>query len=390
MDADIVKLKNSQNIVPVNIANKETYYSDLSNIENSWTGRMDAQISNTFFHEAIQLIINSIDLFERGIFDCAFYSLRQALEVSMTLTYLIEGTEEKKEVELSKWKEQGHFPMYGAMVKALEKDQSVYADIKDCMKDYFSELESSKKKLNKYVHKQGFSTFYVSKNHAFNQSKSRDKFVEEFEGHLKKCIGAVAVLRLTVDPFPILLMDEEIYRRTGDMMTFQYNEDFVEKYIGKSNIESYKKTEFYSTMYDSFMQDEAKSDEVANVVKDQFIDKSKVDEILKQKHLLSHHDLAAVFLASFSDKVAKIYSIGGMHMYFTTTKSKRDSWSYSGLDFKQFKESKNPFNMKYDEAFISCVDFLGDTNFIEHNFIFSKKEIIELEELVNTHNRVDG
>ncbi|OEK05642.1 hypothetical protein BFP71_17175 [Roseivirga misakiensis] len=383
---EFVKHRNSQNILPLDIENKESYYLDLLNIENSWTGRLDAQVSNTFFLESIQLIINSIELFERGYFDCAFYSLRQSLEVSLTIAYLIDGAGEKREEELSKWKEQGRFPMYSAMVKTLEKNESVYREIREFMKEYFLQLELTKKKLNKYVHKQGFSTFYTSKNHPFNKSKSRTKFVKEYEGHLIKCIGAIAVMRLTIDPFPILLMDKEIYRRTGDILTFQYSNSFVEKYIGIKNIEAYKKTEFYRAFQNSIMEEDAKSDVVVKVVKEQFIDKSRIDEIFEQQHLLSNHDFAAVILAGFSSKVANVYSIGGLNKYFTTTDSKRESWSFNGLDFKKFDENHCPYNMKYDKAFISRVYLLGDTNYLEHNTMFDKKEILKLKSLIEKYN----
>jgi len=52
--------------------------------------------------------------------------------------------------------------------------------------------------------------------------------------------GAIAVFRLAVDPFPLLLADEAIYNRTGQLMTEGYAEDFIEKYIGINHIEAYK------------------------------------------------------------------------------------------------------------------------------------------------------
>ena len=89
--------KENQNIVPILVPNKEEYYRDLMNIENSWTGRVDAFIANTFVLEAVQLIINSIALFEKGYFDCAYYALRQSLETSTTMVYLTESDDEHRE-----------------------------------------------------------------------------------------------------------------------------------------------------------------------------------------------------------------------------------------------------------------------------------------------------
>jgi len=160
MTFDFTEYRETKGLVPLKIENKEKYYTDLINLEESWTGRMDAQISNTFILEAVQLIINSITLFEQGYFDSSFYSLRQSLEVSTTMTYLIDNDEQNRKDELAKWKAQSRFPMYSQMIKMLESNESVFSDIKEKMADYFGQLNLTKQKLNKYVHKQGFNTFY--------------------------------------------------------------------------------------------------------------------------------------------------------------------------------------------------------------------------------------
>lgn len=75
----------NQFISPIEIKNKEKYYYDLDNILYSNISRIDDLNSNLFFHEAGKLISNAILLFEKGYFDCAFYSLRQSLELSVTI-----------------------------------------------------------------------------------------------------------------------------------------------------------------------------------------------------------------------------------------------------------------------------------------------------------------
>ena len=97
----------------------------------------------------------------------------------------------------------------------------------------------------------------------------------------------------------------------------------------------------------------------------------------KQKHLLEQHDLVAVVLCDFSVVVSKVYCIGGMHMYFSSTKSKRDSWDMSGLDFKNFQENTENYNMKYDEAYMSTIELYNEVYFIEHNREFNSDEITE-------------
>ena len=66
-------------LTPVKLPKKDEFYAAISEIEHNFTGRMDAWFANTFILEASQLLINSIELFELGYFDCAYYSLREAM-----------------------------------------------------------------------------------------------------------------------------------------------------------------------------------------------------------------------------------------------------------------------------------------------------------------------
>ena len=78
------------------------------------------------------------------------------------------------------------------------------------MPEFFSDAKDLSAALNKYVHKQGLRHFYISRNHPMNQNKSQEAFISDFQYYLEKCIGVVAVMRLAIDPFPVLLMDDEI------------------------------------------------------------------------------------------------------------------------------------------------------------------------------------
>lgn len=70
--------------------------------------------------------------------------MRQSLEVSTTMTYLIDNEEELRKEELKKWKSQSNFPMYSKMLKILEQNHSAFSDIKKKMTRYFEELNLTK------------------------------------------------------------------------------------------------------------------------------------------------------------------------------------------------------------------------------------------------------
>lgn len=388
MSFDFTNYKETENIVPTKLKEKEQYYLDLMNIEHSWTGRIDAMFSNEFFREAVQLIINAITLFEKGYFDCAFYSLRQSLEISTIIVYFVDDSETNRNQGLRKWKNQERFPMHNQMIAELQKRNGVFADIKEKMALYFEDIEEAKRKLNKYVHKQGFDKFYVSRSHPLNRNKDQDKLNADFEKYLIKSMGAIAVFRLAIDPFPLLLADESIYKRTGQLMTEGYSDVFIEKYIGIDHIEAYKKTDLYKSHYDTIITEDEMLPSVVDVVKHDYIDRTKIDEIISQKHLLSNHDLVAVSLISYSEKIAKVYCIGGFHWYLTNNQTKRKKTAWSSEDFTIFKNANVKYNLNYDEAFLSYISVSEEDYYIEHNEEFTENEIAELDKISTTHNTI--
>lgn len=376
MTFDYTNYRETDNLVPIKLDDKEQYYSDLTNIEHSFTGRVDVMFLNQFLAETVQLVINAIVLFEKGYFDAAFYSLRQSLEISTTSMYFADDTEENRKQELRKWRNQDWFPMNNQMLKTLHQRNDVFSDVKKNMSEYFEEIEEIKGRMNKYVHKQGWDKFYISRKNNFSQTTkdkeiSLKKMISDFEESLVKTMGAIAISRLVIDPMPLLLMDESIYNRTGQMMSEAYREGFIEKYIGTENIEDYKKTELYKSHYDYFMTEEEMLPAVVDVVKSQYVDRFKISEITSQNHLLSQHDRIAVTLFLFSEKIVKIYCLGGFLWYFTNADSKRTRTSWSSEDLKI---SNDKMNIPYDEVFLSHIKIEKEDYYIEHNEELSEEE----------------
>ncbi|NGT50503.1 teicoplanin resistance protein VanZ [Clostridium perfringens] len=383
---DFYEMQMKENIKSCNINRKYEFLDAIWNLKESWTGRIDANIVNIFIQEAAQMIINAISVFEQGYFDCAYYSLRQALEIATTMVYLVDIEYEKREDKLSDWKNQRRFPMDNKMKEYLSKNGYIFADMKQNMSIYFEAVENKRKSYNKYVHKQGFKYLYVSRWSMRNQEHIINEEIQTFEEDVIFCIGTVAVMRLAIDPFPILLMDEEIFYRTGDTMTLPYSIEFIEKYIGIDVIEQYKKTNVYKNHYDYIYQEERKSVAVADVVKNQYIDISKLKEILEQVHLLNGNDIVAVKIVELLPHISKVYCEGGLLWYFTNNKTKRKKQSWEGNNFQRFKENTIKYNMVYDEAYISCLKTQGETFFIEHNNKLNENDISLIEKLENEFN----
>jgi len=101
-----------------------------------------------FFEEASQLLVNAIRLFRIGYFDCAFYSLRQTLELSIGTIYLTENPEKKGD-----WQSLKSGFESNTMPKELKNKNNPFKDITEKMPAFFNKIRSTQKAIHKYVHK---------------------------------------------------------------------------------------------------------------------------------------------------------------------------------------------------------------------------------------------
>lgn len=84
------------NIKPLSLPKANEYLEDLYELRLSESGLL-AEVNPFFFiNEACQLLANSVKLFELGYFDCAFYSVRQAIEISLSGLYLFSNPDKIK------------------------------------------------------------------------------------------------------------------------------------------------------------------------------------------------------------------------------------------------------------------------------------------------------
>lgn len=374
-----IEFRKKEHIRPVKLPNKEKFYYDLENIEHSWSGRADVMsLGNTFIMEAEQQLINALELFEQGYFDCAYYSLRSAVDVSTTIVFLADMPESDRESYLSKWKATEDFPMQGQMLKMLSAHGDAFVDMRQQMPEFFSDAKVLSAELNKYVHKQGFQHFYVSRNHPINMNKSPERFIAEFECYFKKCAGVVAVMRLAIDPFPVLLMDEEILYRCYDSVTDPYTVDFVAEYIGQETLDTYKTTARYIGMYKFFMDLEKKNEAVFNIVKNQYIDSQSKELILSQLYLMSKTDIISALAVFACEKIVKVYLDKSLQWYYTDRHTNRKAYSWSSATLSDFLKAENALNQAYDEAYISVFTFDEDVYLLEHNEPLDDSDVIHI------------
>lgn len=367
------------NISKLELPDDDQYKYDIDNIYMADIGNLNALHSNQFFQEACQLIINSINLYKLGYFDAAFYSLRQAIEVSIEIIYINSDKE-----RLNAWRRQEDGFESGKMKRYLEEKEPIFKDVRTKMKLYFDSLFAKRRKNDKYIHKQGFKTFYTTYKQSVNKS-TNDKYREivkaDYIDMLESTIGAVAIYRLIFDPLPVLLMEEEIAYRSPDFLTEAYSEKFVKKYIGSKNLELYKSTEIYQGYKEDLLSREKQSQAVFDIIHFQYFDTKALEVINKQLHLLSLQDKIAFFIYSLSTKTSCVI-VDGWIEYFSDVKIDQAE-TVLGEDVYQDLFISDNFNYEHTKFFISRIKINDKYTIIKHVAQFSPEEKYNLMILAN-------
>lgn len=223
-----------------NLPDSDEYIYAINNIQMATTGFINAMESNKFFAEACQMIINAIKLYQDGYFDCAFYSLRQSIELSIGTIFLNANPDKYRNWnKLEKGFESGNMARYLA-----DKEPS-FKEVREKLCDYFDNLHELKKQIDKYVHKQGYKSFHISFQRVYGDLliQKEKALLKFFEKSLRACIGAVAIYRFIIDPLPLALADEDLLMRSGDFITQPYSINFIKEYIGDNVVDKLKTTQ---------------------------------------------------------------------------------------------------------------------------------------------------
>lgn len=374
MDEDKWLLKDIRwSVRPIHLPDSEEYLYDLENISMATVGVLGSLESNRFFEEASQMIANSIQMFQQGYFDAAFYSLRQSIETSIGTLYLTANPD-----KMQAWNKLEPGFESGKMAKYLRANEPVFMDMASKMQPFFDKVREVQQDSNKYVHKQGYKTFYVTKRITYSDDRLKkvyDRIQDDFVQILKGAIGAVAVYRLAIDPLPVLLMDEDIRLRTGDLLTEPYSQDFVDKYIGQDAIDSYKRTDLYLSHKEFFLQNEKQNDAIYMLIHYQIVDRKHKELIMEQIHLLSLHDRIAFFYAVMSPNISRVF-IEGVFSYTTDTKPKNTSMTIGESYYTGIFENQPDYNVQFDGgSFISRFKVGDEFSYVESNEPLSEPEI---------------
>lgn len=359
------------NIKPLSLPRANEYLEDLNSLRFSDSGILTEVNPFFFINEACQLLANSVKLFESGYFDCAFYSIRQALEVSISGLYLFSNPEKMK-----RWRNLENGFELGTMVPELNSRKEEFAEIKDLFSDFFEKIKNDKILMNKYVHKQGYKSLYFHYNSIYVNSKPEriTSLTNDFISILHDTIAAVAIYRLVIDPYPILMHDEDIVSRMPDLMAEPFPKSFIEKYISDEYLERYKKSKIYKGYYEYFKAKPVQNEAVYALIHWQIFARKDYNLIMEQKELLSLHDKEAVDLIMSSLKIGSVI-IDGCIDYSSETKLKDSSLIIGDAYYSKIFEGQKDYNVVHKNDYISRFNLNDSMTYIKHNNVLEEEEI---------------
>lgn len=346
------------------------------------TGRSDAFFCNAFLAEAIQLIQNSIFLYEDGYFECAFYSLRESYEIFGTMLYVENG-----EDKLSDWKKKKWIPSASDIRKDMSNRKTKdfiegYKEIRECLKNYFSKYEKLINKSNKIIHKQGYDTFYT-----YRMQKKFDIRKEQklFLNILKYSIGMGILLLAVLDPISIALADDKIERKIPyDLVTEAFDYSYFEKILGQKDIfPKILKTKFYKKFVSQFQDKEEMNEGIYNVIRNYFWNVARLEEIQKQKDMLSSIQLYELEILKSGIKAAAFYYADSF--ICETTSYSGSSWERDlSVQNKTIQINDKRFNRINGNTFISIIFIENEKLYIAHDKKLTEKEQEFLKRLERT------
>ncbi|MDO4861355.1 MAG: hypothetical protein Q3984_01685, partial [Eubacteriales bacterium] len=248
------------------------------------TGILQNLFCNGFMTESVELIKHALFLYEDGYFDCAFYSLRQSVEIMNSMLLLSDDEDRLKE-----WKAKAWFPMDKAVKGLLEKNNAAYSEIREKIPEFFTHYNELLKTANKYIHKQGFDSFYAYYGRA--NTEAQEKRTALFVELMKHAIGMILIMDIALDPLSLALSDPEVDSHIPfDAMTEPIPVHMLEEFLSPDLLNRIKETDHYQKVKHYFLEKEELSEATYGVLRCQYFDTSSLTDIEEQENLLSVYE----------------------------------------------------------------------------------------------------
>ena len=376
-----------QYIHPFTLNNEKDYYCAISNLEYA-VGPIEIMgLATNFITETTLMMNNSITLFKEGYVDAAYYSMREAIELTLTIIFFNEQPKIDRDKQLRNWINKESFPSAKEMIKFCKEANSFYSEIISQIPSFPGKLGNLRARLSKYAHKQGLDTFYFKqyRERVFSQNDSFDiSLTTQFEKDLKESISTIAILNLALDPFPLLLTDEEIFYRI-QLLSSPYSEWFIKNYLKSYKIEKLKNTNFYKTIHQEIIRKYEKMSEPVYWANNlcPIINTDYLETYKQQSHLLNQVCKLCITFFSITEKIRRIQNTNDSIPYVRETKP---PLMHSTFPFAvtHKNDSDTVFaNERFGDVYYSSFEVDHSTYYVEHDTPLDSNE---LDKLMNVSN----
>lgn len=343
------------------------------------TGIGDKLFCNSFMTESVELLKHSIFLYEDGYFDCAFYSVRQSTENMNNMLFLSES-----EDELVRWKAKEKFPSDSQIKNRLQQINKAYLEIKTAIPKVFESYDELLKKANKYIHKQGFDTFYLQ---PWQQEKLISKREKLFIDFLKQSIGLVMIMNIVLDPLSLALSDPNVDAHIPfDPMTEHIPLGIFEEVFYDGIIESIKETNFYKDFVSFFLEKEEMNDATYAIIRFQHYDIEALVDIEKQIHLLNIWQLLCFYILKSGIRVSHFYFQDGILGYSTSIEPSHHIREYRSNQFDKYTIGDGEKNIEWNRMYVSVYKVFDTYLILQHNEPLSQSDLSVIQTLVNEND----
>jgi len=341
------------------------------------TGILQNMFCNGFMTESVELIKHALFLYEDGYFDCAFYSLRQSVEIMNSMLLLSDDEDRLKE-----WKAKAWFPMDKAVKGLLEKNNAAYSEIREKIPEFFTHYDELLKTANKYIHKQGFDSFYAYYGRA--NAEAEEKRTALFVELMKHAIGMILIMDIALDPLSLALSDPEVDSHIPfDAMTEPIPVHMFEEFLSPDLLKKIKETDHYQTVKQYFLGMEELNEATYGVVRCQYFDTSSLKDIEEQETFLSVYERLMLHILQAEIPATHFYTDFSVLGYTTSIMPIKQISYYSSHQFDQYIGEEDVFNTLWNEMYISVVKYLDTHLVIQHNREFHDTELEIVKALIH-------
>lgn len=343
------------------------------------TGIGDKLFCNGFMIESVELLKHGIFLYEDGFFDCAFYSVRQCIENMNNMLFLSEN-----EDELAKWKAKERFPSDSHIKRTLSTINAAYSEIKMTIPEVFDSYDELLKKANKYIHKQGFDTFYLQ---PWQQEKLIVKRTNLFTDFLKQSIGLIMIMNIVLDPLSLALSDPVVDAHIPfDPMTEHIPLGILEEVFSDDVIERIMCTNFYKDFVNFFLEKEEMNDATYSIIRFQHYNVEALDDVEKQIHLLNIWQALCFYILRTGIKVSHFYFLNDFLGYSTSIEPSYQIMEHRSDQFDKYTIGSGEKNIEWNRMFISVYKVFDTYLILQHNEPLSESELSVMQMIVDENN----